>query len=100
MKPIELNEYCPCCGFDTYNSKTRLEYDICPICFWEDDPEQFKKPDYISGANRVSLIEGQSNFQNYGACEKDMKHNVRNPNKNDILNPEWKTYNSMMKNEK
>lgn len=89
MKSIELNKYCPCCGYDTFLPEERLVYSICPICFWEDDPEQFKDPDYISGANRVSLVEGQANFLNFGACEKDMVRNVRKPNKNNILNPSW-----------
>lgn len=89
MKPVELNKYCPCCGYDTFNPKERLEYSICPVCFWEDDPVQYKEPDYKGGANRVSLIEAQINFEKYGACEKDMISNVRKPNDKDELNPSW-----------
>ncbi|KFE72014.1 hypothetical protein DB31_0275 [Hyalangium minutum] len=31
-------EPCPCCGFRTF--LWRGEYDICPVCMWEDDREQ------------------------------------------------------------
>jgi hypothetical protein len=27
---------CPCCGYHTLKAKGK--YDICPVCFWEDDP--------------------------------------------------------------
>ena len=31
-----LKKYkCLCCGYQTLD--TRGEYDICPVCFWEDD---------------------------------------------------------------
>jgi hypothetical protein len=36
-------------------------YDICKICFWEDDVSQLRFP-RTSGANRLSLIEAQNNF--------------------------------------
>ena len=31
---------CPCCGFYTFDEKLNGNYDICPVCFWEDDPIQ------------------------------------------------------------
>lgn len=41
---------CPVCG------KTYLyEYEICPVCGWENDPIQMDKPDLEGGANRMSL---------------------------------------------
>ena len=30
-------------------------YDICPYCGWEDDDIQNEKPDYMGGANEMSL---------------------------------------------
>ena len=89
MKPIELNKYCPCCGYDSFDLKDRLEYSICSICFWEDDPIQFNEPEYEGGANRVSLIQGQKNFKEFSACEKEMIQNVRKPHSGDNLNPNW-----------
>lgn len=89
MKPVESNEYCPCCGYDTFDPNDRGNYSICPICFWEDDPIQFDKPDMDGGANRVSLITGQMNYDKFGACEKDMARNVRKATQTDKLNPKW-----------
>jgi uncharacterized Zn finger protein (UPF0148 family) len=41
---------CPVCG------KTILfEYDICPVCGWQNDPIQKDKPDMTGGANKMSL---------------------------------------------
>lgn len=28
---------CPCCGYKTLEEEVRGSYEICPICFWEDD---------------------------------------------------------------
>lgn len=81
--------YCPCCGYDTFNEEPQGNYDICPICFWEDDPIQLRDPHYRGGANCVSLLEAQANFELFGACEKEMIRNVRSPNPNDIRNPDW-----------
>lgn len=32
-------EPCPCCGYMTLDR--RGAYDICPVCFWEDDGSEF-----------------------------------------------------------
>lgn len=44
---------CPCCGKKTLHS-TR-NYEICSVCDWEDDELQYDEPDYICGANQMSL---------------------------------------------
>jgi len=76
---------CPCCGYKVFsNPPPSNDYDICPICFWEDDPIGFDEPDYVGGCNGVSLKEAQSNFEVYGACTKGMIKNVRGPGKNEI----------------
>lgn len=90
MKKIDLNEYCPCCGYDSFDKNDRGNYSICPICFWEDDPKQFNEPDMEGGANRVSLYTGQINYEEYGACAKELIRNVRKPNQTDKRNPQWK----------
>lgn len=84
--------YCPCCGYNTLNEAPTGTYNICKVCFWEDDQIQFDDPNYEGGANRVSLIQGQQNFEKYGACEKEMVKNVTRPTKQNIRNPEWKKY--------
>lgn len=42
---------CACCGYKTLSSPAGGGYEICPVCNWEDDPVQFKDPDYKGGAN-------------------------------------------------
>ena len=81
---------CPCCGYRTMDSDGN--YDICPICFWEDDPFQ-KENEYDIGANQIPLIEAQKNYISYGACEKRFSKNVRKPNLQDKRDPNWKTFN-------
>jgi hypothetical protein len=49
---MEFKE-CVCCGQKTLEIKSR--YDICEVCGWEDDPIQNDDPDYVGGANSISL---------------------------------------------
>lgn len=63
---------CPCCGFLTNPG----DWDICPVCFWENDPVQLRDPDMPGGANKVSLRQGQRNFAEFGACEREMLPHV------------------------
>lgn len=79
---------CPCCGYKTLDDEH--EYDICPICFWEDDFIQFEDVDCEGGANPVSLRKAQINFVKFGACEKDMLSHVRTPDIDDIKDEHWK----------
>lgn len=52
---------CPCCyQHDLYESGG---YEICPVCNWEDDPVQLKKPDLAGGANQMSLSEAREAFK-------------------------------------
>ena len=85
-KMIENNDFnttepirfcCPCCGYYTLESVG--EYEICPVCFWEDDPLQREKPDYEGGANELSLNECRENYKKYGACEERLVSHVRKP---------------------
>ena len=76
---------CPCCGFYTFKRKPTGSYDICPVCFWEDDLFQSLDPDCIGiGANKVSLNQGKANFIEFGACEREMIPNVRAPLKSEM----------------
>jgi len=81
---------CRCCGYRTLREKPDGTYNICQVCFWEDDPFQFEDPDYISGANRVSLRQGQRNFREFGATEREMIKNVRPPNQDELRAKDWK----------
>jgi rubredoxin len=37
---------CSCCGYLTLDEQPPGTFDICPVCWWEDDPVQFDDPDY------------------------------------------------------
>lgn len=83
-KKDEPKKYkCPCCGYFTFEKKERA-YDICPVCFWEDDPEQYKNPTLKGGANHVSLCEARTHYQQFGACDTGMKKYVRGPKKDEL----------------
>ncbi len=74
---------CPCCGYKTLYKVPPRCYAICPVCYWEDDPVQFNDPDYVGGANKVSLNQARKNFLEFGASELEWKKYVRAPGKHD-----------------
>lgn len=79
---------CPCCHFLTLDERGRFE--ICPVCFWEDDGQGDADADEVRGGPNggLSLSEARSNFARIGACDEAMKKHVRAPNSNEI--PEQK----------
>lgn len=81
---------CPCCGYKTFEEQPNGSYNVCQVCFWEDDPIQLDNPNYEGGANRVSLSQGQKNFIEFGACEREMIKNVRKPTKNEQRDESWR----------
>lgn len=74
---------CPCCGYRTLYKVPPRCYAICPVCYWEDDPVQFDDPDYVGGANNVSLNQARKNFLEFGASERQWEGRVRAPGKRD-----------------
>ena len=86
---MQQRTFCICCGYDTMFGEPG-HYEICPICFWEDDPIQRDNIDENDGANKVSLRQAQINFEVFGACEEDMIKNVIKPNSGNKQNPNWK----------
>ena len=42
---------CPICEKHQFEDS----YDICPVCFWENDGYQYDEPDFYGGANNLSL---------------------------------------------
>ena len=68
---------CPCCGYYTFSEPLGDTYDICPVCYWEDDEWQMSHPDEAGGANKVSLNQAKQNYKEFGACEQTMKAHVR-----------------------
>jgi hypothetical protein len=83
-KKDEPKKYkCPCCGYFTFEKKERT-YDICPVCFWEDDPFQYENPMMENGANHVSLAAARINYKHYSACDPEMRKYVRGPKKDEL----------------
>lgn len=68
---------CPCCGHLTLSQAPSGTYDICPVCFWEDDGVQYRDPGYAGGANDVSLDEARRSFREHGVSAACFKANVR-----------------------
>ena len=77
--PLGRRYACPCCGYLTLDEAPTGTYDICKVCFWEDDGVQFRDPDYPGGANRVSLNEARESFHQHGVSDPRFKANVRPP---------------------
>ncbi|MRC19498.1 hypothetical protein GH866_28460 [Bacillus thuringiensis] len=71
---------CPCCGYKTLEEEPPGTFDICSICFWEDDNVQFDDPDYEGGANEDSLRQYQKAFLMRNVNRKLTDNNERDPN--------------------
>ncbi|MFC4214787.1 CPCC family cysteine-rich protein [Pseudophaeobacter arcticus] len=67
---------CHCCNCLTICARGR--YEICAVCFWEDDPGQTPEFDE-GGANPIGLAQARKNYQMIGACEPKMLPHVRPP---------------------
>lgn len=80
---------CPCCGYLTFGEPAG-SYEICPICYWEDDPVQLRRPERGGGANRPSLVEAQANFRSFGSCERCTVESCRAPGPDDVRDPTWR----------
>jgi len=77
---------CTCCGYVTLQENPEdPTFEICPVCFWENDPLQSEKPDYSGGANRVSLIQARKNFNEFGSSEERLLTYVRNPLEEELI---------------
>ena len=55
---IGVKRVCPVCGKYTFIEDDNFE--ICPVCGWEDDGIQRDDPDYAGGANHLSLNQYKS----------------------------------------
>ena len=69
----------PCCGFRTLNEKAGFE--ICPVCYWEDDGHDSRNADTVRGGpnNLLSLSEARRNFAEIGASDLLFVGMVRPP---------------------
>lgn len=70
---------CPCCGCLTLDE--RAGFEICPVCFWEDDGQDDHNADIVYGGpnGRMSLSQARASYLRIGACEERMVPHVRPP---------------------
>lgn len=69
---------CPVCGYKVF-TKTAGSFEICPICFWQDDVVDLQEMYKPMGPNKVSLEQAQKNYKEFGASEKRLLEHVRQP---------------------
>jgi RNAse (barnase) inhibitor barstar len=88
---MDTRRPCPCCGHLVFDLTDGWpgSFDICPVCFWEDDRVQFRFPYLAGGANRVSLVEAQQNYRAHGRCELRTLP-VREPQEGEERDPVWR----------
>ncbi len=89
MSGVSVSYPCPCCGYLEF-AEPPGSYEICSICFWEDDNIQLRWPDWAGGANRPSLRESQLNMVRFGAMEERFVRNVRAAGADDRVDDGWR----------
>lgn len=78
---------CVVCGYRTLDS--RCDWDICPVCFWEDDV-RFTGEDKSSSANGMTISEAQTNYARIGSISKEHLEHVREPLLGEEREEGWK----------
>jgi hypothetical protein len=82
---------CPCCGHLTLDSGPG-DYELCPVCFWEDDGGQLRFPMSADGANGISLMEAQRVYAKRGAMDGDFARNVRRARRDEPIEDGWRPF--------
>jgi len=85
--PCEGPTYrCPCCCYVTLPE--RGGYEICPVCFWEDDGQDDHDADVVRGGPNysLSLTDARRNFEMYGASDLRCIEFVRPPSEEELRN--------------
>jgi Cysteine-rich CPCC len=80
IRPPDGGPYpCPCCGFVTLPE--RGAYELCPVCFWEDDGQDDHDADQVRGGpnGSLSLTEARGSFSRIGAVDERARRYVRPP---------------------
>jgi hypothetical protein len=76
---------CLCCGYLTLDEEPSGTYAICPMCSWEDDVIQARKPNYAGGAERMSHNEALENLRRGGVSGEWSTKHVRPPMTSEYL---------------
>ena len=78
---------CPCCGYRTLPG--RGDYDLCPVCWWEDEGLQ---PWEHSGPNSETLVEAQQRFLAQRRPYWLRPGKVRAPRRHEARDPGWEPF--------
>lgn len=78
---------CPCCGYKTLPE--RGSYDLCPVCWWEDEGLE---PWEYSGPNAQTLVEAQQAYLAERRPYRRRPGKVRAPKKQEARDPGWRPY--------
>jgi Cysteine-rich CPCC len=75
---------CPCCGCRTLAE--RAGYEICPVCYWEDDGQDDHDADEVRGGpnGTLSLIQARESYRKCGASDARHLSNVRKPRPDEL----------------
>ncbi len=70
---------CPCYKFKTLHSRGGFE--MCAVCWWEDDRQDEHDAEKIRGGpnETLSLRQARDNFRSFGAIEKHFVGRFREP---------------------
>ncbi len=77
---------CPCCSSVTLPE--RGAYELCPVCYWEDDGQDDHDADQVRGGpnGSLSLTQARANYVAFGACHRTFLGHVRPPEANEHPN--------------
>ena len=70
---------CPCCLYVTLHG--RGQFEICPVCNWEDDGQDGHDASDVRGGPNglLSLLDARANFQTHGVSDPKLIALVRPP---------------------
>jgi hypothetical protein len=70
---------CPCCRHTTLSERGGFE--ICPVCYWEDDGQDDDDADTVRGGpnGTLSLTQARQNYLHYKVCDLKFSEHVRPP---------------------
>ena len=76
-KPEHRRLACPCCGFLTL--RDRGGFEMCAVCWWEDDGQDDADADVVRGGpnGELSLSVARANFRSVGASDPRFVKSVR-----------------------
>jgi hypothetical protein len=80
---------CMCCGFLTLPEPSPGSFEICHVCYWQDDKVGFLDAGSAHGPNAVSLTEARRNFRSLRASEPRFVDKVRPPLSEEMPPEAW-----------